>query len=254
MSAKKTGKIRRRQKKLSELPEDHPLRNLGYVIGGSGPKPSQPAHGSDDALEKRKERRISSAESIDTPDQQSSTPSNLDEPVSLEQKLIHEYVQSFGHPVPGYALRNYPNLVATLQHALNEGTPVEEFRTHVPNPDVTDEIHYDADGQAYLMTQGTGFLANLTGKQRGIIIVAALIFIGMAVYPPWVYTTDLPGMHSETSAGYTLITNAPQPLETAPAFGVQLDVSRLMVQWMIVVAATGLLLFLTMPKNFARRE
>lgn len=64
----------------------------------------------------------------------------LDEPVSVEQRLIHEYGKSFGHPVPGYALRNYPNLVDALQQALKENQPIAEFQSHVPNPDVTDEI------------------------------------------------------------------------------------------------------------------
>lgn len=72
---------------------------------------------------------------------------NLDEPVSLEQKLIHDYGKSFGHPVPGYALRRYPSLVTKLQQALKDNQPIAEFKSHVPNKDVTDEIYSQPVGR-----------------------------------------------------------------------------------------------------------
>jgi len=83
-------------------------------------------------------------------------------------------------------------------------------------------------------------------KQLRILIAAGVIFVAIGLFPPWTYTFDAQSIHSEKPAGYALIVSPPGPEETgSPAFGVRLDISRLLVQWLVLVAATGDLILLT---------
>ncbi|MBI5044058.1 MAG: hypothetical protein HZC10_09595 [Nitrospirae bacterium] len=78
----------------------------------------------------------------------------------------------------------------------------------------------------------------LNSKQLKVVIAAAVIFIVMGLYPPWIYTLDVESIHSEKPAGYALIIAPPTPEKNAPAFGVRLDISRLLLQWLVLGAAT----------------
>jgi hypothetical protein len=71
------------------------------------------------------------------------------------------------------------------------------------------------------------------------VIASAAIFIAMGLSPPWTYTLDIQSIHREKPAGYALIIAPPTPEKDAPAFGVRLDISRLLVQWLVLAAATG---------------
>jgi hypothetical protein len=82
-------------------------------------------------------------------------------------------------------------------------------------------------------------------KQIRILIAAGVIFIAMGTFPPWTYTLDLESVHREKPAGYALIVSPPPPEKDAPAYGVQIDFSRLLIQWLILVAATGGLFLVT---------
>ena len=84
----------------------------------------------------------------------------------------------------------------------------------------------------------------LNPKQLRILISSGVIFVAMGLFPPWTYTLDAQSIHREKPAGYALIILPPNPEKDAPAFGVRLDVSRLSIQWLILVAATGGLLLL----------
>lgn len=81
-------------------------------------------------------------------------------------------------------------------------------------------------------------------KQLRILIAAGVIFIAIGIFPPWTYTLDAQSIHREKPAGYAFIVSPPNPEENAPAFGVQLDIPRLLIQWLVLVAATGGLLLL----------
>ncbi|MGI2098566.1 hypothetical protein [Shewanella glacialipiscicola] len=82
-------------------------------------------------------------------------------------------------------------------------------------------------------------------KQFRILIAAGMIFVGMGLIPPWTYTLDAQSIHREKPAGYTLIIAPPNPEKDAPAYGVRLDIPRLLIQWIVLVAATGCLILLT---------
>ena len=78
---------------------------------------------------------------------------------------------------------------------------------------------------------------NLNSNQKNIVITAGVIFILMGLFPPWSYTVGAT-VHSEKPAGYALIIAPPEPESKAAAFGVKLDFSRLIVQWMVLAALT----------------
>lgn len=81
-------------------------------------------------------------------------------------------------------------------------------------------------------------------NQLRILIAAGMIFVAMGLFPPWTYTLDATSIHREKPAGYALIVSPPNPENDAPAFGVRLDISRLLIQWLILAAAAGGLLLL----------
>lgn len=81
-------------------------------------------------------------------------------------------------------------------------------------------------------------------KQHRMLIAAGVIFVAIGIFPPWTYTLEAQSIHREKPAGYAFIVSPPNPEENAPAFGVQLDIPRLLIQWLVLVAATGGLLLL----------
>ena len=86
---------------------------------------------------------------------------------------------------------------------------------------------------------------NLNVKQRKIAIVGVVLFVFMGLIPPWTYTLNAQSIHREKPAGYALIISPPVPEDDNPAFGVKIDISRLIIQWLVLAAATGLGAFIT---------
>lgn len=86
---------------------------------------------------------------------------------------------------------------------------------------------------------------SLNSKQKTIVIVSMLMFLFMGLYPPWTYTDDHRQMSTEKPAGYALIVEPPEPETSYSSSGVKLDITRLSVQWMMLIVITGCLLFLT---------
>lgn len=89
----------------------------------------------------------------------------------------------------------------------------------------------------------------MNDKQRKIVIVGVVLFILMGLFPPWTYTLDAQSIHREKPAGYALIISPPGPEKNAPAFGVKIDISRLIVQWLVLAATTGLGVFMTRTQD-----
>jgi len=70
-----------------------------------------------------------------------------------------------------------------------------------------------------------------------------LAFVLIGLYPPWMVRIDVPyRMHVGQNAGYHLIVSPPAPDRNQP-FGdrasVQLDWSRLMLEWVILAGVVG---------------
>lgn len=90
---------------------------------------------------------------------------------------------------------------------------------------------------------------NLNDKQQKIVVVGVVLFVLMGLIPPWTYTLHTQAIQREKPAGYALIISPPEPeRENAAAFGVRIDISRLIIQWLVMAAATGLGVFISKAK------
>ena len=67
--------------------------------------------------------------------------------------------------------------------------------------------------------------------------VALIVLMGL--FPPWVYTRDARSVHSRKSAGYYFIFTPPAPEYNYSSNGVRLDVSRLLIQWLVVATSVA---------------
>ena len=84
----------------------------------------------------------------------------------------------------------------------------------------------------------------LNKKQRAVLLVGLMIIILMGSFPPWTYFNS----YREFSAGYTFIVTPPYaPGELG--YGVKLDLSRLVVQWIMVLMAMGIGVLLTSGRS-----
>lgn len=87
-------------------------------------------------------------------------------------------------------------------------------------------------------------------NQRRVLVVGIIAIIVMGVFPPWTYTFKYQSMYREVPAGYSLIVNPPTPEKGYGLIqGCKLDISRLLIQWFIVGASTGVGLFLLSKKK-----
>ena len=85
---------------------------------------------------------------------------------------------------------------------------------------------------------------SINGKQRKLIIVGIVVVVLMGLFPPWAYTYSYNTKYSKEPAGYGFILDPPMKKRFSPAHGIELDITRLSVQWIITLLATGLGVFL----------
>lgn len=76
-------------------------------------------------------------------------------------------------------------------------------------------------------------------ERRRVATVALLIFAGMGLWPPWVYTEYRASV--VRPAGYHLIFAPPSPDSDRHADGVRIDTGRLLLQWTVLAAVVGAL-------------
>jgi uncharacterized membrane protein SpoIIM required for sporulation len=81
-------------------------------------------------------------------------------------------------------------------------------------------------------------------RQQIIITVGITLFILMGLFPPWKYTLSAPSLYRERPAGYALIFFSPKPEKNAEAYGVKIDISRLVIQWIVLIAVIGFGIFI----------
>jgi hypothetical protein len=72
------------------------------------------------------------------------------------------------------------------------------------------------------------------------IICAGIVCLGiLTCYVPWTYTfSGLQGIHSERAAGYHFIFYPPRPESDSRAYGVKIDVPRMVIPMVVVVCVT----------------
>ncbi|MCP3669819.1 MAG: hypothetical protein GY814_05200 [Gammaproteobacteria bacterium] len=90
---------------------------------------------------------------------------------------------------------------------------------------------------------------NINRKQKTLIIAGVLVFILAGSFPPWLYTLHVNRIDTEKPAGYAPIFDPPNPEKNDHYHGIKLDASRLVVQWLVIIAGTGLGLLLTCKKS-----
>jgi len=82
---------------------------------------------------------------------------------------------------------------------------------------------------------------------RRIVICAAVVFTFLGMFPPWIEKIDIPyRMHAERSAGYSVIISPPTPdpkKSFANRASVQIDWSRLVLEWIVLGAAAATALY-----------
>ena len=96
-------------------------------------------------------------------------------------------------------------------------------------------------------------------KQKVCILIGIALFVLMGILPPWVYRVDMEnngaGLRIEASAGYSLLISPPVPRKRKDHVEagfqwrewewrsnfttVSIDVTRLLIQWAMVVVLVG---------------
>lgn len=89
----------------------------------------------------------------------------------------------------------------------------------------------------------------LNRTRRIVLILGVVVFVLMGLFPPWTYVFHIQTVHSEKPAGYAFIAEPPMPEHNDAPFGVKIDISRLVVQWLVLSAATSLCIFMTGPRK-----
>jgi hypothetical protein len=74
--------------------------------------------------------------------------------------------------------------------------------------------------------------------QRVIILSGMAVIVLMGLYPPWTYTFKSSITYSEQPAGYGFIASPPRTIADSLMHGAKMDMSRLLIQWAVTIAAS----------------
>ena len=85
--------------------------------------------------------------------------------------------------------------------------------------------------------------------QKKILIVGIVIVLLIGVVPPWKHTFKSSSTYSEVPAGYSFITSPPPRRVKSFSHGIKIDISRLVIQWIVTIAATTAGVMLTAKKD-----
>jgi hypothetical protein len=86
-------------------------------------------------------------------------------------------------------------------------------------------------------------------NQKKVIMAGLVVIVLMGLFPPWVHTVHVKEIKIDRAGSYGFLFSPPVPAhKTLPLenfWGVRLDVSRLLIQWILVVMIVcGLVVFL----------
>lgn len=76
----------------------------------------------------------------------------------------------------------------------------------------------------------------MNAKKRRLLQVGIAVAVLMGVFPPWTDSFHYEQLHSQGAAGYAFILDPPK---TEMLHSITIDVSRLLVQWVVVGLAVG---------------
>jgi len=105
-------------------------------------------------------------------------------------------------------------------------------------------------------------MKSLNSKQVKILIGGLIVFVLIGLFPPWIQCVDFGHegayLKTERPAGYAPIFLPPLPEQSKKVLifdecliGVRLDIHRLFIQWLILIALTSCILLL-FHKNHER--
>ena len=89
-----------------------------------------------------------------------------------------------------------------------------------------------------------GVLKYLNDRQRIIVVGGVILFVLMGLLPPWTQTWSHRSSYNVSPLGYGLIVSPPVLEHSQEFSGVRIDLSRLIVQWLILTAVTILGVFI----------
>jgi hypothetical protein len=93
------------------------------------------------------------------------------------------------------------------------------------------------------------------GAQKFTLFCGVVVFVLCGLFPPWLYTYDVTATHSRSDAGYSFILSPPLKRgRITTADGIQLDTSRLLIEWACILAATGAGWLLTTGKSKGKEQ
>ena len=79
----------------------------------------------------------------------------------------------------------------------------------------------------------------LNSTQRAVLLAGIAVIVLMGVFPPWTYTFKSRATYSEEPAGYSFIASPPSRRGNNLMHGVKIDMPRLVIQWVLAIAASG---------------
>jgi len=85
-------------------------------------------------------------------------------------------------------------------------------------------------------------------KQKIISLIGVLIIFFMGLFPPWKYIDENASVYREIPADYYLIFAPPEPDEEE-MLSIQLDISRLAIQWITVLFVMGAIIYIFHDKK-----
>src|ERR1051325_3384476 len=78
-----------------------------------------------------------------------------------------------------------------------------------------------------------------------MVTLAAITFVLTALFPPWVRRLDTSRTHTRRDAGYSFVLSPPMlPTRDEQFYSIQLDTSRLLLEWACILATGGAAWFL----------
>jgi hypothetical protein len=81
------------------------------------------------------------------------------------------------------------------------------------------------------------------GVQKFILLCGSFMFVLCGLFPPWL---DISNQGHTRSTAYSFILSP--PATARGSYGVELDISRLVVEWLCILAVTGVAWIIFVPK------
>lgn len=78
-----------------------------------------------------------------------------------------------------------------------------------------------------------------------VVVIAVVVVVFMGLNPPWKITHHTNYFSKDTPIGHYSIYNPPKPVAEDARAGLQIDWTRLLLEWFVVLASSGLVLYLT---------